>query len=120
MKRRRAIALVAALAILIGVRTAVCAPLESTAALRAVGCCAAHCKHVPTAGAAARCCQVSQQALDQARVPPAAPSFGSPDLVAVPLDAAIPPLVPARGSIEVAARAYRAGPVFLLTRALRL
>jgi hypothetical protein len=109
------------LVLALSVRAAFAAPATLTAQLRAVRCCAEHCKR-PGALAPRQCCRVASQAVDPTLKSAPAGQGRGPDLDLVTTAAS--PSSPAAGPVVVTAAGRtsdRAGPpLFLLLRDLRL
>lgn len=120
MARVRIVALGAALMMLVGVRGAVAAPVESTAVLRAIACCATHCGST-AAETAARCCQIRRGASDPAGVAAPLPDRLTPAAGAVLTVAdAREPVTTGRWLRAAAIQAHPPDPLYLRTLSLRL
>jgi hypothetical protein len=117
--RRLRIALV--LATTLVVQFAYAAPARATAALAALSCCSAHCRETKAESAAKRCCGVRLGAAEIAVAPVAKKSSIAP-AVAVLGAISTTPLQHLRAELVFTTVSPRArnGPIFLLTRSLRL
>jgi len=111
-----------ALAVTVGVHAAYAVPSRAERELRAVSCCAKRCPRCDSVGRPLRCCQLAPWLTEPATLSSA--KRPAPRAALQPLAAAARPVPLAEHCRACAAapgpRLERAGPIFLLTRSLRL
>jgi hypothetical protein len=110
-----------ALLVVVGTGVSYGAARQSLAELKAMSCCAHDCGHDPAKAAdPCRCCGVAPASTAATSVVPVAPSAAPSQVVAV---LSAPASITAASSLATASpdpAAARAGPVFLITRSLRI
>ena len=120
MTRRPALHWALALVVALGARVAIACPTQAIAQLSAVRCCAEHCHKTRPGPSATRCCRAPESGTEPAALS-SPPHVDPPVLALVAAVAAAEPVGPAWVGVRRGGEPPgRAGPVFLLTRSLRL
>jgi hypothetical protein len=118
VRHSRTIRVIATLVVAIALRTTYALPMQTTAAVRALACCAEHCGHSHSLPGAARCCTVAQDATDLAHATGKSPDVTPAAIMVAPVGASLVhhPSTPVAG---LPAGHERDGPIFLRTCSLR-